>query len=158
MSVVLPAPFGPSRPKNSPGSTSRSIPSRATTVRGLTLYTRRIPRASIASGTAGCAVGDVVGNTSLGRAVRVAEYTAAAPSGRPYQGISGPWSGRLALLGAAASSGEANSTSSTAGVARMGPNLHRVKVLRIEPSDRSVSFTGCRIRRTRRLRVRSVIG
>ena len=95
MSVVLPAPFGPSRPKNSPGSTSRSMPSRATTVRGLTLYTRRIPRASIASGTAGCAEDGVVGNTSLGQAVRVAEYTATHPSGRPYQAAV---SGRLAAL------------------------------------------------------------
>ena len=31
MSVVLPAPFGPSSPMNSPGPTSRSIPSSATT-------------------------------------------------------------------------------------------------------------------------------
>ena len=32
MSVVLPAPFGPSRPKNSPSSTARSTPSRACTL------------------------------------------------------------------------------------------------------------------------------
>ena len=37
MSVVLPAPFGPSSPKNSPGSTARSTPWRATTGVGLTL-------------------------------------------------------------------------------------------------------------------------
>ena len=35
MSVVLPAPLGPSSPKNSPGATSRSMPSRATTGVGL---------------------------------------------------------------------------------------------------------------------------
>jgi hypothetical protein len=29
--VVLPAPFGPSRPKHSPGTISRSMPSTATT-------------------------------------------------------------------------------------------------------------------------------
>jgi hypothetical protein len=29
MSVVLPAPFGPSRPKNSPSSTASDIPSSA---------------------------------------------------------------------------------------------------------------------------------
>ena len=31
ISVVLPAPLGPSSPKNSPGATSRSTPSSATT-------------------------------------------------------------------------------------------------------------------------------
>ena len=31
ISVVLPAPFGPSSPKNSPDATSRSTPSSATT-------------------------------------------------------------------------------------------------------------------------------
>src|SRR3990170_5456407 len=43
-SVVLPAPFGPKRPKNSPESTSRSIPARAVT--DPNRFTR--PRASIA--------------------------------------------------------------------------------------------------------------
>ena len=37
MSVVLPAPFGPSRPKNSPGATSRSMPARAVTGAGRAL-------------------------------------------------------------------------------------------------------------------------
>ena len=50
MSVVLPAPFGPRSPKNSPGATSRSTPSRATTGVGFTLYRRRTPRASMAGG------------------------------------------------------------------------------------------------------------
>jgi hypothetical protein len=36
ISVVLPAPFGPSSPKNSPGWTWRSTPWRATTGCGLT--------------------------------------------------------------------------------------------------------------------------
>src|SRR5713226_10189980 len=40
MVVVLPAPFGPSRPKHSPARTSRSRPSTATT----SLYALRRPR------------------------------------------------------------------------------------------------------------------
>ena len=34
ISVVLPAPLGPSSPKNSPGATSRSTPSSAVTAAG----------------------------------------------------------------------------------------------------------------------------
>ncbi len=37
INVVLPAPFGPSSPKNSPGRTSRSMPSSAVIGSGLAL-------------------------------------------------------------------------------------------------------------------------
>ena len=48
ISVVFPAPLGPSRPKYSPGSTSRSTPPRAVTGSGLALYTRVTARAWMA--------------------------------------------------------------------------------------------------------------
>src|SRR3954463_7820033 len=50
MSVVLPAPFGPRRPKNSPGAPSRSTPASATTSAGLAEYTRRRSCVSMAAG------------------------------------------------------------------------------------------------------------
>src|SRR6478752_2751016 len=52
ISVVLPAPFGPSRPKNSPGATSRSTPASAVTAAGFASYTRRTPRTEMAGGRA----------------------------------------------------------------------------------------------------------
>jgi hypothetical protein len=49
--VVFPAPFGPSRPYNSPGATCRSIPSTAITA-GLPGYTlRKLRMSTIASVT-----------------------------------------------------------------------------------------------------------
>src|SRR5262245_61464950 len=67
ISVVLPAPFGPTRPRMRPGWATRSTPSRATTVRSVAVrvssrtiplagsYTRRTPstRSTAGSGRVG---------------------------------------------------------------------------------------------------------